>query len=502
MPDIQKATSGTTSISETAVNLFWSILENLPKDNECFTIYRARSYAYIGHILISTYKPSDAFPSYSSYENDKQFQAILSTPLSSFQCANKELSYDEVVLSREGISLWLLYKFGTTKNIEYLEKSERQLSSSISQNPCLRRFDFSTRMKVYFEISSLKSVSLGRGEDVLKKALEDGRTSIRLNLNAKDVCNVAEICQRLAKFPKFYLYGPEAVSNKEYLHAALDYLNQCFNAKGQTYYTAFTSGAIYFDLGEFRTSSEWHKRAFMMSNKFGNGNIQQLIFSILRLGDESNMYDELIHALTYIARKRKDVEFLQKVVPKVHGDEYLGSLSNFLIFLQTFPLTAEQVEIAESLKASLIKKGVSKVVQNCDSRYKISTTQVVEYDVKPEVVYQRVQMETEAVDVQHNWRYDFCIITSAANAGWIQCFLQHQLSTPMVDSDMIFTGFPSIDYDSCSTLLETSMEGIKKSRKSILVLSKDFLTREWCLLKQIITETQQKRSDLFIDHFT
>ncbi|XP_076115926.1 uncharacterized protein LOC143083549 [Mytilus galloprovincialis] len=353
-------------------------------------------------------------------------------------------------------------------------------------------------MKVYLEISSLKSVSLGRREDVLKKALEDGRTSIRLNLNAKDVCNVAEICQRLAKFPKFYLYGPEAVSNKEYLHAALDYLYQCFNAKGQTYFTAFTSGAIYFDLGEFRTSSEWHKRAFMMSNKFGNGNIQQLIFSILRLGDESNMYDELIHALTYIARKRKDVEFLQKVVPKVHGDEYLGSLSDFLIFLQTFPLTAEQVEIAESLKASLIKKGVSKVDQNCDSRYKISTTQVVKYDLKPEIVYQRVQMETEPVDVQHNWRYDFCIITSGANTVWIKCFLKHQLSTPMVDSDMIFTGFPGIDYDSCSPLLETSMEGIKKSRKSILVLSKDFLTREWCLLKKIITETQQKRSDFLL----
>ncbi|CAG2238751.1 unnamed protein product [Mytilus edulis] len=142
MPDIEVATSNKTSISETAVNLFWSVIENLPKDNECFTIYRARSYAYIGHILISTHKPSDAYQCYSSYENDKQFQALLSTPLSSFQCANNELSDDEVVLSREGMSLWLLYKFGPAKNIEYLEKSERQLSSSILQKPCLRRFDF------------------------------------------------------------------------------------------------------------------------------------------------------------------------------------------------------------------------------------------------------------------------------------------------------------------------------------------------------------------------
>ena len=42
------------------------------------------------------------------------------------------------------------------------------------------------------------------------------------------------------------------------------------------------------------------------------------------------------------------------------------------------------------------------------------------------------------------------------------------------------------------------MNGIKKSRKSILVLSKDFLTREWCLLKQIITETLQNRCDFLL----
>ncbi|VDI06249.1 Hypothetical predicted protein [Mytilus galloprovincialis] len=500
MSDIEVATSNKTCISEKAVNLFWSVIENLSKDNECFSIYRARSYAYIGHILISTHKPSDAYPSYSSYENDKQFQALLGTPLSSFQCAYNELSNDEVVLSREGMSLWLLYKFGPAKNIEYLEKSERQLSSSILHNPYLRRFDFSTRMKVYLEMSSLEGIPLERREDLLKKALADGKTSVGLNLNARDVCKLAEICQRLAKFPNFYRNGPKAVTNIEYLHVALDYLNQCFKAKGQNYFTAYTFGSIYFGLGEFRTASEWHKRAFMISDfKLGNGNIKPLLFSILSLGEGSNMYVELIQVLTYIARKRKDVQFLRTLVPKVHVEDYLRSLLNFFIFLQTFPLTAEQVEIAETLKGCLIRKNVLKADQVGGSQYTITTTQVVEYDVKPEIVYQRVQMKTEPVDVQHNWSYDFCIITSGVNTGWVQCFLQHQLSTPMVDSDMIFTGFPGIDYDSCSTLLETTMNGIKKSRKSILVLSKDFLTREWCLLKQIILKTLQNRSDfLFI----
>ncbi|CAC5379186.1 unnamed protein product [Mytilus coruscus] len=497
MPDIEVATSGNTSISEKAVNLFWSVIKNLSKDNECFTIYRARSYAYIGHILISTNKPSIAYPKYSSLNNDKQFQSLLTTPLSSFEYATNELADDEVVLSREGISLWLMFKFGPgVKNIKHLEKAERKLSFSISQNPLMRRIDFSTRMKVYLEMFSLKQFSLDKREDLLKKALEDGETSIKHNLNAKDVCTVAEICQRLAKFPKFYLYGPEAVSNNEYLHAALDYLNQCVNAKGQNYFTSFTFGVIYFDLGEFRTASKWHKRAFMISNrKKGNGNIKQLLFSILKMGEGSHVYDELIHVLTCIARKWKDVEFLRDVVPKVHGEDYVRSLSKFLIFLQTYPLTAQQVEIAECLKAMLIKKDFFTADQFGVSQYKTSTTHDFEYDMKPESVLQRVQMEINSAGVQQSWRYDYFVIMSKVNSGWIQCFLQHQLSIQMIDGDRTFTGFPGIDYESCSSLLETTIDGINKSRKSILVLSKDLLTREWCLLKTIFTETLKKRSD-------
>ncbi|CAC5406193.1 unnamed protein product [Mytilus coruscus] len=121
MPDIKDAAFNKTSISEKAGDLFWSVIGNLPKDNECFTIYRARSYAYIGHILISANKPSNAYPKYSSLNNDKQFQSLLITPLSSFEYANNELADDEVVLSREGISLWLLFKFGPAQQVEIAE---------------------------------------------------------------------------------------------------------------------------------------------------------------------------------------------------------------------------------------------------------------------------------------------------------------------------------------------------------------------------------------------
>ncbi|CAC5413314.1 CRTC1 [Mytilus coruscus] len=62
MPVIKDADYNKTSMSKKAVELFWSVIVNLPKENECFTIYRARSYAYIGYILISK---SYANPKYS-----------------------------------------------------------------------------------------------------------------------------------------------------------------------------------------------------------------------------------------------------------------------------------------------------------------------------------------------------------------------------------------------------------------------------------------------------
>ncbi|CAC5361698.1 unnamed protein product [Mytilus coruscus] len=174
LPGIKDAPYNKLSMCEKAVQLFWSVIVNLAKDNGCFSIYRARSYAYIGYMLIST---SDANPKHSSLSNDEQFKSILRTPLSSFEYAHIELPNDEVVLRREGMSLWILVKFGPArigkKKLEYLEKAETLLSLSISQSPCMHQVTFSTRMKVYLEMSTLQGLPLDRKKDMLKKALED-----------------------------------------------------------------------------------------------------------------------------------------------------------------------------------------------------------------------------------------------------------------------------------------------------------------------------------------
>ena len=454
MPGFKAADYNNKPMCQKAVQLFWQVIVNLPKNNGCFTIYRARSYAYIGYILIST---SDANPKYRLLSDDEPFKSILKIPLLSFKHANDELPSDEVVLRREGMSLWILVKYGSSRideeSFDYLARAEQVLSSSISLSPCMHQVTFSTRMKVYLEMSSLESVPLDRKEDAIKRALEDGKALVYNKVNMREVCTIAEICQRLAKFPKYYLYGPEAVISNSYLNAALDYLTQCFRAKGYTYHTAYSFGIIYFDMGDFRTATEWHKIALILSDfKLGTGNIQQLLFSILRLGEESHVYIELIHALTYIARKWKDVEFLRRLVHKIHGDDYLRSLSKYLIFLRTFPLTTQQVEIAKCLETILFRKNVITADQFGVSKYSKSTTSHFGYDVHEANLLQRVPIGIEPADVYQNYTFDYCFIMSKVNSGWIQCFVQQQLSIQMVDGDSKFAG-SNINFKNTCNLL-------------------------------------------------
>ncbi|CAC5410140.1 unnamed protein product [Mytilus coruscus] len=380
---------------------------------------------------------------------------------------------------------------------KYLDDAAAILSFSITQNPRLHLLAFSTRMNVYFEMSSLKSCPIDTKTYLLEKALKDGEDSIKAKCSKGDVCKVAEICQRLAKFPKVYVYGPEAVLNNEYLVVALDYLNQCIREKGQAYFTAFTMGTIYFDMGEFRTATEWHKRAFLLSDyTLAKVNVRVLCLSILRLCDELKEYAELIHALTFIANKVQDLHFLSNLLPKSPWRDYFGTLWEFLIFLKSFPLTTKQVQIAEYLKNILCEKDPKTARKVKIGQYNsFNITDVVYALGTANLLLPAIEPESEQTHVM----YDYFVIMSQVNSGSNQCLLQHQLSTQMIDDDMTFKSYSgAIDFDSCSSLLKTTNDGINKSRKTILVLSNDFLTREWCPLKRLITETLQRRPDFLL----
>ncbi|CAC5397602.1 unnamed protein product [Mytilus coruscus] len=75
----------TNVIGVRAVELFWSVIVNLPKDNESFSIYRARAYAYIGHKIVSWTEAFYEDLTNSSSTGDVKFQDLLKEPLSAFE---------------------------------------------------------------------------------------------------------------------------------------------------------------------------------------------------------------------------------------------------------------------------------------------------------------------------------------------------------------------------------------------------------------------------------
>lgn len=110
-------------------------------------------------------------------------------------------------------------------------------------------------------------------------------------------------------------------------------------------------------------------------------------------------------------------------------------------FLETFDLTAQQVRIAEYLKAILTEKYFLTARRLKISQYKQSTTRDVDYDINAADL---LHVEIESGVVPHYCRYDYFIITNGVISGWIQCFLQHQLGIQMSDHDTSFIGSNNI----------------------------------------------------------
>jgi hypothetical protein len=102
---------------------------------------------------------------------------IFDDPLLAFRRANELLQGDEVVLNRYGRSLYLM-SLRETDQVEkrkLLEKANQILSDSINKHPIMRLLAYSTRMEVYFDMSSLSNMKSKQKQTVLIKAREDGR---------------------------------------------------------------------------------------------------------------------------------------------------------------------------------------------------------------------------------------------------------------------------------------------------------------------------------------
>ena len=130
----------------------------------------------------------------------------------------------------------------------------------------MRLLAYSTRMNVHCDMSSLRNMTTEQTQTLLIKAREDRFRSLTETFTSMYVCELASICQRLSKFPRFYFHVPEFVSRLKYLHEAVQYVSQRLYVKGQTYFLAYTFGTCLYDLGKLCMAVDWIKRVCFLSS--------------------------------------------------------------------------------------------------------------------------------------------------------------------------------------------------------------------------------------------
>jgi len=455
--DLDSVVREMSHLTKQAIHLFLSVIHDLESQCNICVLYRARSYAYIGHILCSKRYNILEAGSLLTNTNYQRLKDIFDDPLLAFRRANKLLPDDEVVLNRYGRSLYLLSLSETDQDEKrkLLEKADQILSDSINKHPRMRLLAYSTRMDVYFDMSSLYKMTIKQKQTVLIKAREDGLLSLTENITTKDVCKLASICQRLSKFPRFYFYGPEFVSRPEYLHEAVQSLHHGLYAKGQTYFLAYTFGTCLNDLGKFRIAVEWIKRAFFLSNhELSVAAIRNVIIYIFMkyedtvlYGDDAkakHVFEELLYAFTEIVRQVDDIDIVRNIISKHVYSHHVKNMWSFMRFLREMSLTEDHVRIAEMLKDILVEKNPLDLSVRILLSYRYKPTGNVEVFRTQEFdslqVKQEIDKQLNIWDNSKLFKYDFFVVQSKYDAGWVECFVLHQLREQMDDKDVSLKG--------------------------------------------------------------
>ena len=110
---------------------------------------------------------------------------------------------------------------------------------------------------------------------------------------------LADMCQKLAKLPDIYKYGPQFVRDKHHLCQAIDYLyygNRLGDPPG--YHSATRMASYLADLGEYVKAIEWQKRAWLLSYKTNTYAVYILcLYMTILLEDEIQKHNTIDHLL-------------------------------------------------------------------------------------------------------------------------------------------------------------------------------------------------------------
>ena len=198
----------------------WKIIKESTSAD--MNLYVARYYAHIGHILAR--RPSMVKDDINIF-SDSEIEDMLESPLAVLEKAYELAPDDTRVLNIYGRSLWNnCERMKSNAKIQLLNKAEDILTKSVEKNSKRNWFAYAATQIVRRDIVNSLRTGDSSKEEYIKLAIEDGHQCFLSKGTLNDMTILADMCQKLAKFPDIYECGPQCVGDKHHLCQAIYYL--------------------------------------------------------------------------------------------------------------------------------------------------------------------------------------------------------------------------------------------------------------------------------------
>ncbi|XP_063423306.1 uncharacterized protein LOC134707475 [Mytilus trossulus] len=486
---------GMRAVTLKAIEKFWYITQEPSKED--MKTFVARSYAYIGHILMKRKSLIDSNSAAPELLQIPELTKLLNDPLQASKKAYELMPGDVTVLNRYGRALWncVVQTECPKTKLQQLYQSEKILSASIAKDGQRNWFAYSSRMVVRKDIANLERN--GKiAEEYLQKAKSDGHTCFKSKTTRKDMTILAEVCQKLAKFPDIGTNqcGPEFVRDANYLYQALDYLfYSTYLGDPPEYHWTFRVASCLFDLGEYEQAIEWQRKAWFPSNASSSYAFYMLCIYMLTMFEQRKMwaksdnpfFREFLYILIYGKNKYKDIKRNLKGLYQIRRKEILRF---FREVMQLKPMRIDEKNILETCLDHFI--AFSATNRNGGREFRQLKYKLQEVIPEKEVEYVLSEifknpsikpLATGLKALSKSFKYDFFVSHSHIDGNWVDNIFLRHLESKFDESDVAFRGcIADRDFTPGISVLDNILAAIGESNKVILVISESFVSSNWC----------------------
>ena len=294
-------------------------------------------------------------------------------------------------------------------------------------------------------------------KEYLQKAMQDGHLCFTTRSTRKDMTILAEICQKLAKFPNTSKYGPQFVSQTNYLHQALDYLLYAtYLSDPPEIHWTFRLASCLFDLGEYEQAVEWQRKAWFLSSPSNSFCFYVMCLFMLTMFEERNIWKnadekhfrEFLYVLYYAKNKHGD-ELLTSSIKGVLRNRGQETHKLFMEVLvnRSLPLREQEINIIQfclnifirqsyrtvdiKRKYEILLQKVKQVVPEKETEFVLSEI-VGENSLKP--------LSDDIKACAKDFKYDFFVCHSHRDADWVTNILIRHLEGKFDERNIAFKG--------------------------------------------------------------